>query len=333
MNHRGHAVNVKACQSTWNQAQTVPNFTQKIINEEEIPLRSSTFGPELTQSIFRYGAVVGSIIRHYPNIPRGMDKARELVQDAEVNNLSFPSGIVILGDEMSHSKGRFKRPWHAPKGGLWMTLVLVNTLLPESSLLLPMAAGVACCEVLRHYGLEAHIKWVNDTLVDNRKISGILTETFAGPKFGEEYILIGIGINVNNDQFPAEFSETAISMKSCLKREINLNEVLARLLVKLRWNIGLLFYEEGRHLEKHGGIAIRNETESESLPEDEHLLLKSYKSLTDIFNRRVLFGFDVQESPQFEATVIGLDNTGGLILEMVDSSRIVQHSGEIIYLD
>ena len=47
----------------------------------------------------------------------------------------------------------------------------------------------------------------------------------------------------------------------------------------------------------------------------------------------MLFGFDVQESPQFEATVIGLDNTGGLILEMDDSSRIVQHSGEIIYLD
>ena len=234
---------------------------------------------------------------------------------------------------MIHSKGRFKRYWHAPKGGLWMTLALVNTLLPENSFLLPMAAGVACCEVLRHYGVEAHIKWVNDTLVDNRKISGILTETFTGPRFGEEYILIGIGINVNNDLFPAELSETAISMKSCLSKEISLQEVIARLLVKLRWNIGLLFYEEAKHLEKHGGVAISNEAEPESLPEDEHLLLKSYKSLTDIFNRRILFGFDVQENPQFEAKIIGLDNTGGLILEMVDSARIVQHSGEIIYLD
>jgi BirA family biotin operon repressor/biotin-[acetyl-CoA-carboxylase] ligase len=313
--------------------QLTPDYIQQIIDEEEIPLRSSTFGPEITESVFRYGAVVGTVIEQRSKISRGAEWSRQLILAAEEKNKSFHSGTVILADEMSHSKGRFKRYWHAPKGGLWMTLVLVNTLLPESSLLLPMAAGVACCEVLRHYGLEAHIKWVNDTLVDNRKISGILTETFAGPKFGEEYILIGIGINVNNDQFPAEFSKTAISMKSCLNREINLNEVIARLLVKLRWNIGLLFYEEGRHLEKHGGIAIRNETESESLPEDEHLLLKSYKSLTDIFNRRVLFGFDVQESPQFEATIIGLDNTGGLLLEMVDSSRIVQHSGEIIYLD
>ena len=122
-------------------------------------------------------------------------------------------------------------------------------------------------------------------------------------------------------------------MKSCLSKEISLQEVIARLLVKLRWNIGLLLYEEAKHLEKHGGVAISNKVEPENLPEDEHLLLKSYKSLTDIFNRRILFGFDVQENPQFEAKIIGLDNTGGLILEMVDSARIVQHSGEIIYLD
>ena len=122
-------------------------------------------------------------------------------------------------------------------------------------------------------------------------------------------------------------------MKSCLSNEINLQEVIVRLLVKLRWNIGLLLYEEARHLERHGGIAIKGKAETGNKPEDDHLLLKSYKTLTDIHNRRVLFGFDVQESPQFEAKIIGLDNSGGLILELTDSSRIVQYSGEIIYLD
>ena len=310
-----------------------PDHIQQLIDEEEIPLRNRRFSPEITQSVFRYGAVIGSVIEKHSQISRGAEWARQLILDAEENNKSFHSGIVILADEMMHSKGRFKRHWHAPKGGLWMTLALVNTLLPESSLLLPMAAGVACCEVLRHYEVMAHIKWVNDTLVDNRKISGILTETFTGPRFGEEYILIGIGMNINNDLFPSELSETSTSMKSCLNREISLQEVIARLLVKLQWNIGLLFHEEARYLENYGGIAISNKQESEKLLEDEHLLLKSYKSLTDIFNRRVLFGFDVQEYPQFEAKIIGLDNTGGLILEMVDSSRIVQHSGEIVYLD
>ena len=69
------------------------------------------------------------------------------------------------------------------------------------------------------------------------------------------------------------------------------------------------------------------------MPAREHLLLQSYKSLTDIFNRRVLFGFDVQKQPQFVAKVVGLDYSGGLILEMEDGARTIQHSGEIIYLD
>jgi biotin-(acetyl-CoA carboxylase) ligase len=47
----------------------------------------------------------------------------------------------------------------------------------------------------------------------------------------------------------------------------------------------------------------------------------------------VLFGFDVQEKPQYEAKVVGLDSSGGLILELEDGSRVVQYSGEIIYLD
>jgi BirA family biotin operon repressor/biotin-[acetyl-CoA-carboxylase] ligase len=316
-----------------NSKPLTSGLIEQILNEEEIPFRRETFAPDIVDKIFRYGAIVGNTLEHLEQVPRGMDWARQLILRAEKANLSFPSGTVILADEMMRSKGRFKRSWHAPRGGLWMTLVMVNTLLPESNLLVPMAAGVACCEALRSFGIEAHIKWVNDVLVTGKKISGILTETYSSSRFGEEYVLVGIGINVNNNEFPAEFSEQATSVKSSIKREITLPEMAARLLVKLRWNIGLLYYEETKHLEVHGGIGKREETRAENMLEDEHLLLKSYKSLTDIFNRRVLFGFDVQENPQFEAKVVGLDGSGGLILELDDTSRIVQHSGEIIYLD
>jgi BirA family biotin operon repressor/biotin-[acetyl-CoA-carboxylase] ligase len=306
---------------------------QQIINDEEIPLRSRKFTLDTVNTVLQYGAIVGHTIEHHEQIPRGMDWARQLIQRTEEANLSFPSGTVILADEVVQSRGRFKRSWHAPRGGLWMTLVMVNTLLPESSLLVPMAAGVACCEALRYYGVEAHIKWVNDVLADNKKISGILTETFTGSRFAEEYVLVGIGINVNNDEFPAELSKQATSLKSCLEKEINLAEMTARLLVKLRWNIGLLYYEEAQHLENHGGVARRNETRAEIMHADDHLLLESYKGLTDIFGRRVLFGFDVRENPQFEAKIVGLESSGGIILELDDGSRIIQHSGEIIYLD
>lgn len=313
--------------------QLTPDHIRQFINESEAALRGKHFSHEILQAVFRYGAFVGSDIEQHERVSRGADSLRQRIRQAEEENRSFPSGMVILADEMEHSKGRFQRYWHAPRGGLWMTLGLANTLLPQNSLFLPMAAGVSCCEVLRDYGIEAHIKWVNDTLVENRKISGILTETFTGQSFGEEYILIGIGINVNNCHFPTELSQTATSMKSCLHREINLQEAVVKLLAKLQWNIGLIYFEEARHLEENGGIAVQAETSDENQPKADHLLLRSYKKLTDIVNRRVLFGFDVQKNPQFEAKVVGLDNSGGLILETDDGSRVVQHSGEIIYLD
>jgi len=316
-----------------NPAKITPDLISRIIQDEEIPLRSTTFPPEAVHEILRYGAIVGNRIEHHGKLYRGMDLARQLITKTEKANLSFPSGTVILADEMIQSKGRFKRPWYAPEGGLWLTLIMVNTLLPENSLLLPMAAGVACCEVLRTYGIKASIKWVNDVLADDKKISGILTETFHGLRFREEYVLIGIGINVNNHEFPEELSEQAISVRSCLNRECSLPELTARLLAKLRWNIGLLYHEETKYLEVRGGIGKNSETLPDNMDRNEHSLLESYKSLTDIFNRRVLFGFDVQENPQFEAKVVGLESSGGLLLELDDSSRTVQHSGEIIYLD
>jgi BirA family biotin operon repressor/biotin-[acetyl-CoA-carboxylase] ligase len=314
-----------------NLDTTSSEAIRQIILKMEIPLRLKTFAPETVDEIFRFGAVIGSTIEHHDRLDRGMDRARQLIRKAEEAGQSFPSGTAILADEMIQSRGRFTRTWYAPKGGLWLTLVMVNTLLPESSLLLPMAAGVACCEVLRSYNIPAHIKWVNDVLADRKKISGILTETFNGTRSGEEYVLIGIGINVNNTEFPEELSQQATSVKSCLKAKCSLPEFTLRLLAKLQWNIGLLYYEEAKHLEFHGGIGRSSETLAEKTALEHHLLLESYKRLTDIFNRKVLFGFNVQESPQFEAKVIGLDNSGGLILELEDNSRIVQHSGEIVY--
>jgi BirA family biotin operon repressor/biotin-[acetyl-CoA-carboxylase] ligase len=310
-----------------------PKLIRQIITGEEIPLRRRSFEPETVDEVLRYGAIVGSVIEQHALIPRGMDRARELIRHAEEAGISFASGTVILADEMMQSKGRFQRTWHAPQGGLWLTLVLVNTLLPESSLLLPLAAGIACCEVMRDYGITAYIKWVNDVLADGKKISGILAETCTGSHHGEEYVLIGIGINVNNDTFPPELSTQATSVKSCLQQPVCLATAAARLVAKLRWNIGLLYYEEAGHLEIHGGIGGRNMTWMENMPGEEHLLLQSYKILTDIYDRRVLFGFNVRDKPQFEARVVGLDNCGGLILELDDGARMIQRSGEISYLD
>jgi BirA family biotin operon repressor/biotin-[acetyl-CoA-carboxylase] ligase len=312
--------------------ELTPDLVQHIIDQEEIPLRLRTFDSETVQAVLRYGAIVGSVIEHHEHLARGMDRAHQLINDTEESKQSFPSGMVILAETMDNSKGRFQRNWDAPIGGLWLTLVVVNTLLPKSSRLFPLAAGTACCELLQEYNIPARIKWVNDVLVGGKKIAGILTETSVGSQSDEEFILIGIGINANNETFPDEIADTAAAMRPALSHTVDLTMLAAKLMVKLRWNIGLLHFEEARHLE--------NDDRAEIFPHTPHivtihknLLLASYSKLTDIYNRRVIFGFDVQKDPQYEATILGLDETGGLILRLDDGATVVEHSGEIIYQD
>lgn len=302
-------------------ARLTPDLVRHCLVDEEIPLRSQSLPPDIVQRICRYGAPIGSVIQCFDRRQRCMDHARELIRRYEDEGKSFPSGMTFVARELTAGKGRFQRAWHAPAGGLWMTLVLVNTLLPDHARLVPLAAGVACCEAIRAYGTKAHIKWVNDLHVDGRKLAGILVETMTGPGHGEEYILIGVGINVNNDSFPEELVSRAVSMKDLLQADVDIDLFAGRLLAKFVWNIGLLHYEEAERLQ--------GDKEGSS-----HPLLERWRSLSDTIGRRVLFGFDVQRQPQFEALVKGLEKNGGLVLEELGSGRTVtEQAGEIVYLD
>ncbi len=296
---------------------------RKYIHGQETASRRRQMPAQLVDDILRYGAVVGSSLSFFPSLDRGMDHARKIINDHEDSGLSFASGMIIGAGTLTAGRGRFRRGWHAPEGGLWLTMVLVNTLLPDSSRLLPLAAGIACCETMRSCGLAASLKWPNDTMVEGRKVGGILTETMVGNHSGEEYVLVGIGLNVNNHDFPPELVETAASIAQLAGRSFDLGQVVLDLLAKLSWNIGLLHWGEDQYLAN-----INHEAAARH-----HFLLSSYRQLTDSIGRRVMFGYDVQEKPQYEAEVLGVDDDGGIRLRMLeDGHEVSENSGEIVYL-
>lgn len=298
---------------------------RQLISAEEIPTRLLHYPAEVVQAVYRYGAPVGSVIHHLPQAERLMPLARQRINEFEASGQSCPSGMVFLADELTDGRGRFQRSWHAPTGGLWLTLAMANTLLPESMRLYPLAAGMACCEAVRSYGLDARLKWVNDVHVAGRKICGVLCESFASAAHGEEYVLIGAGLNINNLAFPAELGATAVSMKEILGRDTDLAGFAARLLAKFSWSFGLLCYDEAQRLAADDGSGA-------DLPES--LLLGAWRELSDTVGRRVWFGFDVQQQPQYQAEVLGLAPDGGIILRHLESgAEIVEHSGELLYID
>jgi len=287
----------------------------------ELPLRKQGGSPD-SATVLRYGAYVGSVVLVYPSLGRAMDTARDHISSREESGRSVANGSVILASSLSLSKGRFCRSWYAPPGGLWGCLILADTFLAPFRNFLPLIPSIACCEALHQIGAsEAAIRWVNDVLIQGRKQAGFLIEGFRSPVYGEQYHLLGFGLNLNNSTFPPELQETAISLSQVLGHPIDTVSFGLSFLAKMRYYVGLLLHEEERWLAGGGGDTY----------EEEHPILKRWKELSDTLGKRVLFGYDVMENPQYEAVVHGVTTDGGLILRHDDGSTSVENSGEVRY--
>ncbi len=274
-------------------------------------------------AIVRYGAFVGSVIESHDQLPRAMNHARNLITSFADSGRSIASGTVILADEMSRCKGRFTRSWHAPRGGVWGCMIFANTLLPQWRSFISLAAGVACCEAVREVcDIPSSVRWVNDVLVGERKLAGFLVESYTEPVNREEFALVGFGINVNNTSFPAELAVTATSLGQILGSDLDLSYFTTIFLGRLAYNFGILYHEEARDLRGDGFSGEKGR----------HLLLDRWLNLSDTLGKHVLYGFDVMSAPQYQAEVIGLDPSGGLILRLADGSVQTEYSGEIRYL-
>ena len=132
-----------------------------------------------------------------------------------------PHGTLVTADEQSAGRGRQGRVWTAPAG----SAVLMSLVLRELDEFLPITAAVAICEALP---AEATIKWPNDVWIERRKLAGILVE--GRPQEG--WAVLGVGLNVTTESFPAELAETATSLKLA-GIETTPTQVLARLLPSL----------------------------------------------------------------------------------------------------
>lgn len=288
----------------------------------ELPARLQKRAKADCNVIARYGAIVGSVVRVYPSLGRTMDQARSYITESEQKGVSAASGSLILASTLHQSKGRFQRSWHAPLGGIWGCLILADTFLPYFRNILPLIPGIACCEAVRQEGVPAAtIRWINDVLIQGKKQAGFLIEGFSSPIHHEQYHLIGFGLNVNNSVFPEELRESAISLSLACGHSIDICSFALSFFAKMRWYTGLLYHEENEWLARGGGEEYR----------DEHPILKRWKELSDSVGRRVHFGYDVMQNPQYEAVVTGVDHDGGLILRHDDGNVSVENSGEIRY--
>jgi BirA family biotin operon repressor/biotin-[acetyl-CoA-carboxylase] ligase len=120
-------------------------------------------------------------------------------------------GVVAVADEQTAGRGRHGRTWTAAPGAALLVSVLLRPDLPPERLhLVTLAAGVAAAVAVQEAcGFAAHLKWPNDLVVDDRKLAGILAEAVSTGRGGSGGVVVGMGLNLRSDAFPAEIAETA----------------------------------------------------------------------------------------------------------------------------
>jgi BirA family biotin operon repressor/biotin-[acetyl-CoA-carboxylase] ligase len=154
---------------------------------------------------------------------------------AERARAGAPAGLVIVADAQTTGRGRLGRSWHSPADeNLYLSMLLRPARPPSEIPPLTLLAGAGVARALQAFGLEAWLKWPNDVeLLDEtgkrRKVCGVLTE-MASAGASALYVVVGIGINANTVDFPAEIAERATSLRRALGRPVDRVELLAALL-------------------------------------------------------------------------------------------------------
>jgi BirA family transcriptional regulator, biotin operon repressor / biotin---[acetyl-CoA-carboxylase] ligase len=143
-------------------------------------------------------------------------------------------GAVFLAEEQTAGRGRGGHSWESQASvGVYTSILLRPPLAPADALLLSLLAGLAVSETIQSVtSLEPDLRWPNDVLLNGRKFCGILTELNAEVS-RVRYAVAGIGINVNQEKFPADLQAIATSLRQETGREWSRVDVAAALLKSL----------------------------------------------------------------------------------------------------
>jgi BirA family transcriptional regulator, biotin operon repressor / biotin---[acetyl-CoA-carboxylase] ligase len=188
---RGLGVDVAGHPATGYQLRSVPDLLL----------------PEILRPLIR-GTIFDAELHHFYKI--GSTNTAAMAAAAE----GAPEGSVFLAEEQTAGRGRGANSWQSPRStGIYCSAVVRPGLPPSDVLPLSLAAGLAVQSAIQQVDsrVKPELKWPNDLLIDGKKICGILAEMNAEAT-RVRYIVVGVGINVNQTSFPEELQAASLRM-------------------------------------------------------------------------------------------------------------------------
>ncbi|GIW44013.1 MAG: hypothetical protein KatS3mg077_1295 [Candidatus Binatia bacterium] len=220
-----------------------------------------------------------------------------------------PEGTTVIADAQTRGRGRRGRSWVSPANlNLYLSVLLRPPMDPDSAPQLGIVAGLAALDAVRSIVPAAELKWPNDVLVRGRKLCGILAELSLGAGARLDFVVLGIGVNVNSleTDFPAELRGIATSLRIEAGRWIDREEFAATLLRCLGEEYGAFLAQ---------GFAPARQR---------------WESACGTVGRRV----EVDTGGErFVGTVLGLDERGALRVRREHDGEVTVISGDVFLRD
>jgi BirA family biotin operon repressor/biotin-[acetyl-CoA-carboxylase] ligase len=240
-----------------------------------------------------HGTIFSKHIHHYYKIGSTNTAAME------AGNGGAPEGSVFLAEQQTAGRGRGAHQWHSVRSGIYCSVLLRPAVPPSDALILSLIAGLAVYSAVQEIDSRVmlDLKWPNDVLIEGKKVCGILTEMNAEVT-RVRYVVVGIGINVNQSSFPADLQTIATSLRLVTGTEWSRVELCTALLKSLD--------REYRSLMANLGSAAS-------------ILHRFQERSSSVRGRQV----EVEGNAGFEGVTEGLDSRGFLQVRTAQGLRTV----------
>lgn len=237
-------------------------------------------------------------IHIFKSVPSTNETAKQLALEGA------PHGTVVIAEEQTAGKGRMGRSFYSPsKTGIYMSIILRPNLKVCDSVLVTTAASVAICKAIENITkIKAEIKWINDIVINYKKVCGILTEAVTDFETGNiQHIIIGIGINftTEKDAFPLEIRSIATSLFNKNNCTTTRNHLCAEIINEILFMIK----------------AIKN-----------YNFIDEYKARSIILKEKISF---IKNGITNFGTAIDIKDDGSLEVLKDDGETVILNTGEI----
>lgn len=241
----------------------------------------------------------------------GRSKSNELWTEIDSTNNratvlakeAAPSGTIVLARQQTAGRGRQGRIWTSPPdAGIYASFILNPTCAKEDIPLYTLALGVAASQaILTHTGAEIGLKWVNDLVVGQKKLGGILAELVGAEK---PTLILGIGINIELQKrdIPDELADRIEWLTNIAGSTVDSNYLIAELALNLE--------------ELSNQISAGNKNH----------ILDAWRKHSVTLGKKVQV---ISNNGNKEGTALDINENGALIVETLNGERLTLYAGEI----